>query len=56
MKEYYSIEIIDFGVILWLKLANSDDVICAINLYFVKIDKKKLQNGGDLLQMYHWTV
>ena len=53
MKNDHFIEINDFGVIFWQKLANSDDVICAINLFFVKIDKKKLQNRGNLLQMYH---
>ena len=35
----------DFRVIFWQKLANLYDVICAINLFSVKIDKKKLQSG-----------
>ena len=31
---------------LWQKLANLNDVIGAINLFSVKIDKKKLQSGN----------
>ena len=40
------IEIEDFRVIFWQKLANFNDVICAINLFSVKIDKKRVQNGN----------
>ena len=32
------------------------DVICAINLFSVKIDKKKLQNGNTPLQTCHWSL
>ena len=41
--KYHFIEINDLGVIFWQKLANAKDVICAINLFSVKIDKKKPQ-------------
>ena len=49
-------EINDFTVIFWQKLANLYDVICAINLFSVKIDKNKLQNGYTPLQTYHWSL
>ena len=45
MLKYNFIGINDFRVIFWQKLANLYDVICAINLFSVKIDKKKLQSG-----------
>ena len=32
------------------------DVICAINLLSVKIDKKELQSGDTSLQTYHWSL
>ena len=54
--KYNFIEIEDFGVIFWQKLANFNDVICAINLFSVKIVKKKLQNGNTPLQTYHWSL
>ena len=53
---YNFIEINDFGVIFWQKLANLNDVIGAINLFSVKIDKKKLQSGNTLLQTYQWSL
>ena len=53
MLRYNFIEINDFRVIFWQKLANLYDVICAINLFSVKIDKNKLQSGYTPLQTYH---
>ena len=40
MLKHNVIESNDFRVIFWQKLANLYDVICAINLFSVKIDKK----------------
>lgn len=31
-------------------------MICAINLFYVEIDKIKLQIGFNILQMYHWSI
>ena len=53
--KYNFIDINDFGVIFWLKLTNLNDVIYAINLFSVKIDKKKLQSGTNPLPTYHWS-
>ena len=50
------IEIDDFRAIFWQKLANLCDVICAINLFSVKIDKNKLQSGYTPLQTHHWSL
>ena len=50
------IEINDFRVIFWQKLDNLYDVICAINLFSVKIDKNKLQSGYTPLQTYHRSL
>ena len=44
MLRHNFIEINDFRVTFWQKSANLYDVICAINLFSVKIDKKKLQS------------
>ena len=52
---FHFIEIKGFGVIFWLKLANLNDVICAINLFSAKIDKK-LQSSDTHLQTYHWSL
>ena len=38
------------------KLANLNDVINALNLFSVEIDKKKLQSGNTPSQTYHWSV
>ena len=35
---------------------NLNDVINAMNLFSVEIDKKKLQNGNTPLQTCHWSV
>ena len=43
-------------MIFWQKLANLNDVINALHLFSVKIDKKKLQSGNNPSQMYHWSV
>ena len=40
MKSIISSKNNDFGVIFWQKLANSDDVICTIDMFYVKIYKK----------------
>ena len=40
----------------WQKLFNSDDVIYVINLFHVKIDKKKQENGDNPSQIHHWSV
>ena len=53
---YNFIDINDFRVIFWQKLANLYDVICAINLFSVKIDKNKLQSGYTPLQTHHWSL
>ena len=45
MLKYDFIEINDFRVIFWQKVANLCDIICAINLFSVKIDQNKLQSG-----------
>ena len=46
--EYQLIKINDFAVIFCHKLANSNDIICFFYLFLLRIDKKKLQNGGTL--------
>ena len=56
MLKYNFIEINYFRVIFWQKLANLYDVICAIKLFSVKIDKNKLQSGYTPLQTYHWSL
>ena len=33
-----------------------NDVINALNLFSVEIDKEKLQSGNTPLQTYHWSV
>ena len=54
--KYNFIEINDFGVIFWQKLANLNDIVGAINLFSVKIDKQKLQSSNIPLQTYHWSL
>ena len=46
MLKYNFIGINDFRVIFWQKLGNLYDIICAINLFSVKIDKNKLQSAN----------
>ena len=55
--KYDLIEINDFRVIFWQKLANFYDIICAIDLFPVKLDRKKLLESGDTpLQTYHCSL
>ena len=54
--KYNLIKINDFGVLYWQKLANLNDVICAINLFSEKIDKDKLLSGNTPLQKYYWSL
>ena len=48
MLRHNFIEINDFRVTFWQKLANLYDIIDAINLFSVKIDKNKLQSYTPL--------
>ena len=43
-------------MIFWQKLANLNDVLNALNLFSVEIDKKKLKSGNTPSQTYHWSV
>ena len=56
MLKYNFMEINDFRETFWQKLANLYNVIYAINLFSVKIDKKKLQSGDTPLQTYHRSL
>ena len=42
-----------FGVKFRQLVANSDNVNCAISLFFVKIDRKELPSDVTILQAYY---
>ena len=50
----YFINIDDFGVIFWQKLVISDVLICAINLFFVNVHKKKLRSVLTFYKRIIW--